>query len=324
MNSHPSLRRRKRHINQGPSQCPNPECGSRVLVRDGFFRRRSDRKKVQRLRCPHCGKRFSIASAEKECGQNKRQVNDPVFQLLCCGVSQNRIARLLHLSRRTVVRKMLFLSRICEKANRELLQTQRPAARIQFDEMETFEHTKCKPLSIALAVEEESRRILGFEVSSMPAKGPLAHIARQKYGSRPDQRKSQMIGMLQKIKPFLALKLHLTSDKCPFYPSAVQDVFAADSGFSYSHHTVKGGRGCITGQGELKKQVFDPIFSLNHTCAMLRANINRLFRRTWCTTKKAERLVCHIHLYVYYHNRFLLKSENEGAAPRTLMMPLAI
>ena len=47
----------------------------------------------------------------------------------------------------------------------------------------------------------------------------------------------------------------------------------------------KGEKAAITGQGELKKKQRDPLFSINHTLAMLRANINRLVRRTWCTTK---------------------------------------
>jgi hypothetical protein len=58
----------------------------------------------------------------------------------------------------------------------------------------------------------------------------------------------------------------------------------------------------LTGQGELKVGGFDPIFSLNHTCAMLRANINRLFRKTWCTTKKMEMLEHHLAIYALYHN----------------------
>jgi hypothetical protein len=72
-----------------------------------------------------------------------------------------------------------------------------------------------------------------------------------------------------------------------------------------THVRIPGGRGAITGQGELRDKRFVPMFTLNHTCAMLRANINRLFRRTWCTSKKIERLRDHIALYVDYHNRVL-------------------
>jgi hypothetical protein len=78
------------------------------------------------------------------------------------------------------------------------------------------------------------------------------------------------------------------------------------------HARHLGGRGCITGQGELKKLRFDPLFSLNHTCAMLRANINRLFRRTWCTTKKKERLEQHLWVYMDFHNRVLLGAGRSG------------
>ena len=54
-----------------------------------------------------------------------------------------------------------------------------------------------------------------------------------------------------------------------------------------------------------KKVKFDPLFSLNHTFAMLRANVNRLFRKTWCTTKKPQRLADHLALYALYHNEVL-------------------
>lgn len=63
----------------------------------------------------------------------------------------------------------------------------------------------------------------------------------------------------------------------------------------------------------MKKVRFDPLFSLNHTCAMLRANINRLFRRTWCTTKVPENLGAHIAMYAYYHNLILLEKKRNAA-----------
>ncbi|HEY8279241.1 MAG TPA: transposase, partial [Bdellovibrionota bacterium] len=71
------------------------------------------------------------------------------------------------------------------------------------------------------------------------------------------------------------------------------------------HKTYEGKRGAQGGQGELKKVKFDPLFSLNHTCAMFRANVNRLFRKTWCTTKRIDRLRAHLMIYAHYHNRHL-------------------
>ena len=72
---------------------------------------------------------------------------------------------------------------------------------------------------------------------------------------------------------------------------------------------MKGRASCVAGQGELKKVVFDPLYSLNHSCAMLRAHINRLIRKTWCTTKDPDRLADHIAIYVNYHNRELTKEK---------------
>ena len=47
-------------------------------------------------------------------------------------------------------------------------------------------------------------------------------------------------------------------------------------------------------QGELKKRGKDPLFYINHTLAMLRANVNRLIRKTWCTTKDPAQLIYHL------------------------------
>jgi hypothetical protein len=42
---------------------------------------------------------------------------------------------------------------------------------------------------------------------------------------------------------------------------------------------------------------------------MARDNLKRLTRRTWCTTKKPERLQGQLSLYAMYHNEFLIKKK---------------
>jgi hypothetical protein len=97
----------------------------------------------------------------------------------------------------------------------------------------------------------------------------------------------------------------IRSDENPHY---VEDVKKHFPGCQHISH--KGRRGCVTGQGELKRGGFDPLFTLNHTCAMVRDNLKRLARRTWCTTKKPERLQGQLTLYAMYHNEFLLKKRS--------------
>lgn len=176
-----------------------------------------------------------------------------------------------------------------------------PSKIIQFDDMETFEHTKCKPLSISLSVVEGTRRILGVSVSRMAANGKLAERSRKKYGPRKDERSADRKELFTKISPFVAPDAIIKTDENPYYRRDIKRFFPKSTHLSYL-----GKRGAITGQGELKKVIFDPIFSLNHTAAMFRANVNRLIRRTWCTTKRADRLYAHLVIYANYHNSELL------------------
>jgi hypothetical protein len=134
----------------------------------------------------------------------------------------------------------------------------------------------------------------------MPAKGPLAPISLKKYGPREDDRPAIVHTLLAELERIVAPNARFLTDQNPKYPGWIRAHFP-----KADHQAVKGRRGCIVGQGELKKIGFDPLFDLNHTCAMLRANINRLFRRTWCTTKRRDRLEAHIEIYLQYHNSSL-------------------
>jgi transposase-like protein len=273
-----------------------------LVVLKGFFYRRSDSKKIQRFLCKICRRGFSRATLSSCFNQKKRRVNFTLFQLLVSGVSQRSAARILKVHRVTVARKFLFLSEQARQ-KRLKLQLKLPLSKyVQFDEMESFEHSKCKPLSIPLAVDGDTRRILALDVCSMPAKGLLAKIARKKYGTRRDERPSALHDLMFQVGNFTTHKVEFLSDQKPSYPKYVRHHFT-----DFMHRTTKGRRGCVVGQGELKSGGYDPLFNLNHTAAMIRAHVNRLFRRTWCTTKKAENLKRHLEMYAYYHNQYLVK-----------------
>jgi hypothetical protein len=201
-----------------------------------------------------------------------------------------------------VVRKFRFLAEQCRKNQAEFLRQFEEAklSEVVFDEMETFEHTKFKPLSIPLAT-TPTRQILAVEVASMPAKGLLADKSRKKYGYRKDERPIALKKLFERLVPITQPNAVFKSDQNPSYPFYLRRAFP-----KARHETTKGGRSAVVGQGELKKLTWDPLFSLNHTAAMLRANMNRLFRRTWCTTKTARGLRDHLALYVHYHNHTLL------------------
>jgi len=214
-------------------------------------------------------------------------------------VSQRRAAEILNLNRITVARKFLFLSLEAEFILVKENHIKPKASAIEFDDLETFEHTKCKPLSVTLAVESKTRRILGLEVSQMSAKGLLVKKAK-KYGPRFDERSQGRERLFTRIQDLVEEGALIKSDSNPHYTEDVKKYFPLSR-----HKQFLGKRGSLGGQGELKKVRFDPLFSLNHTCAKLRADINRLFRRTWCTTKSKEHLYAHLVLYAQYHNQGL-------------------
>ena len=101
--------------------------------------------------------------------------------------------------------------------------------------------------------------------------------------------------------PLVSEEVSIKSDEHLRYPGFVSAYLPRAK-----HVTFKSERGRIAGQGELKKVRFDPLFIVNHTCAILRANVNRLFRKTWCTTKEPRRLKDHLNLFVYFYNQKLL------------------
>ncbi len=221
--------------------------------------------------------------------------------MLVSGVSLRRTALLLRINRKTPVRILGIEAKRSEKALKEANEAAPRACTIEFDDLETFEHTKCKPLSVTLAVEHKTRRILGLEVSRMAANGRLASKSRQLYGKRRDERRLGRERLFKKIKPLVRPDALIKSDQNPYYVAQVKRHFP-----HAKHQRFKGRRGSSTGQGELKKVKFDPLYTLNHTCAMLRANINRLVRKTWCTTKRPDRLYAHLVLYAQFHNSVLI------------------
>jgi hypothetical protein len=204
---------------------------------------------------------------------------------------------------KTVARRLRLFSELSQIKHEKYLNTHyknKPLSEIQFDDLETSIHTKCKPVSVTLAVDPKTRKILKFKVSQMPAKGHLAEISRRKYGRRTDERPIGWDEFMRELTPYVESKATWTSDENPHYPFYLKRHHP-----EAIHKRVKGGRGAITGQAELKKLKFDPLFSLNHTCAMMRANINRLFRKTWCTSKTMQGLTDHLWMYVVYHNTVL-------------------
>lgn len=269
-------------------------------IKKGFYLRDSDQKKLQRHQCKHCLKVYSEQHFGIDYRLRLREINQAVFFSLCSGMSQRRCAAQFQTKPATIARRVERFGKIC-KENLEAYRCSRPkASQIQIDEMESFEHTKCKPVTIPIAVEEKTRKILALRVGQIAAKGPLAAIARKKYGYRRCERSRCLKEVLGELKSCAADVLTIKSDESQHYPKLIKEFFP-----SSIHKAYKGRRGCVVGQGELKRGGFDPIFTLNHSYAMIRDNVKRLSRRTWCTSKLKAKLELFLYIYAWFHNLWL-------------------
>ena len=99
--------------------------------------------------------------------------------------------------------------------------------------------------------------------------------------------------MFQQLVTILPPDVSFKTDGHEHYATLIKRYFPLAK-----HEVFKSERGAVVGQGELKKKTFDPLFSVNHTFATTRAKVNRLNRRTWCTTKSPQRLADHIDVFI--------------------------
>jgi hypothetical protein len=214
-----------------------------------------------------------------------------------------RSAKFLGIHRETVRKKSRYLGKKCRLQQQRLLQQLKTnkVQRLELDDLITKENSKLKPAAVSVAVDGKRRLILAVEVSQIPAFGHLAKRAREKYGHRKCHHRIGLHNLFEQIKDVVEVDAEIRSDEHRSYPEFVEKYFP-----NSKHLRFKSERSCIAGQGELKKTRFDPIFSINHTCASLRANVNRLIRKTWCTTKRLDCLKDHLDIYVSYFNSAIL------------------
>ncbi len=279
--------------------CPKCLACPKHISKFGSFYRTSDSQTIKRFKCNSCLKHFSSATFSPCYKQKRRRLNNALRNNLCSSMSMRRFAKLYKTSRTTVKRKLDFLANQARLNQAQWLKQQDLFVEIQFDDLETFEHSKCKPITVTMVVNSD-RKILGYGVAQIGAKGLLTKAAKAKYGKRPNKSLRMRRTLFNELSPYISEKALIKSDKNPFYKPLIKRQFP-----KASHETFKGERSSLTGQGELKKVAYDPLFRINHTFAMLRANINRLVRKTWCTSKKIEALDNHIAIYVDFHNQVL-------------------
>jgi len=141
-----------------------PRCGAGCSVKSGRYHRFDDAQSIQRFRCKSCGKCYSTAT------------HSPTYR---SSTSERRIAIKLGCARKTVARKIIFLADQAREKSAHWFAARAPFEHVQFDELISFEHTRLKPLSVAVMSAVGDRCILGFGVAQIPASGLIARRSRR-------------------------------------------------------------------------------------------------------------------------------------------------
>jgi hypothetical protein len=132
----------------------------------------------------------------------------------------------------------------------------------------------------------------------MAYKGPLASVAFQKYGPRPDRSGIAIDQVLRTVARVAHRDAVLVTDDSPKYPRPVRRVLP--------HVTHRPRKRVPPVLAKRRRNTDDPLFALNVTAAKLRNDLSRLSRKTWVTTKKLERLDAHLALYTAWNNGYRL------------------
>lgn len=220
-------------------------------------------------------------------------LNSQLAKLLIEGSSLRSASRILNMTYKNTYNKFLWLIKQAQITKNQL---RLKAQVLQFDELETIHHTKCKPLSICIMV-NENYQVLSLETAEMPAKGRLAQFSVQKYGYRKDDREIVLDQSFSNLTKRLIKKpMLIQSDAKSSYRKFVENYFPGLSYEVYNRSEKERHRDRLHEKSQ--KKVFDPLFALNQRCALLRSSIKRLTRRSWCTTKKIENLQGHLDLFL--------------------------
>jgi len=278
-----------------------PRCGAACSVKHGRYHRFDDAQSIQRYRCKACNKCYSSATHTPTYRQKRRRLNRLIEWDVGSSTSQRRMAKKHRCARKTVSRKIAFLAQQAREKHAQWLDNYAPFGNVQWDELITFEHTRLKPLSVAVMSCVKTRCIIGFGVAQIPANGLIAKRSREKYGHRANRSGPMRKKVLKQIATHLSTDVTITSDEHHRYAAEIKKILPGATHIQYPSV-----RGSLTGQGELKRTGYDPLFNINHTLAMCRDNVKRLARRTWCTTKTIQGLKDELAVYVHFHNKELI------------------
>jgi len=281
-------------------------CGSTQFTKRGYYRPRSNNyQPILRHYCKDCKHTFSRQSfgLSETYRQKKPYLNQEILKWYSSNATQRRMAIVMGVNRKTIIRKFLFMAWSAWKEHERRIKTgEFKTGFVQFDEMDTFEHTRLKPLSIALAVRVKTGEIIEAQVAEMNCHGKAAKVSQHKYGWRQDLRSVAREDVLRQVNAVSRKTITIVSDAKRSYPNEVKK-WVPHADFQVIASRI--GKRKLSKQSN-RRNKNDSMFALNLAAAKIRHDMSRMARKTWVTTKSATRLQAHLDLYIAFNNGYRL------------------
>lgn len=259
-----------------------PKCQSKKIRKRGSMT--TKRGTTQRYECKSCQRTFTKRNESINYRHRKQHLREKIRVLYCEGMSLRAIGRALNLHRNTVTKYFL------ENANRAWSNNMRRLREggivttyVQFDELETFEWTKKRPLGVQVSIRVKTGEIIHTKVCKIPVKALSVSKDYINKWNKKVNRRPAIAEMLWNTKHALNKDFAtIVCDGARLPAKVAQDVFF-DKQFNV-----------VATLSRNKK--------IDLTFLKMRQDISRLRRRTLATTKHRRYLQKHLDLYTDYHN----------------------
>ena len=257
-------------------------CGCGSLKKKGTLK--TKRGKTQRYQCKACLKTFTKRTGSLNYRHRVQHLREKIKEMYCEGMSLRAIGRVLKIHRITVEKYFLECSQISRECNlKKLSQGGIKTTYVQFDELETFERTKKRPLGVEVSVRAKTGEIISTKVCRIPVKAlAVSKKYIEKWNSNIN-RENAITDMLLETEKAMNKDYAMVACDNATQPVRIAKDFFGD-------HRVQ-----VYNSGAENKRI-DLAF------LKMRQDISRLRRRTLATTKRADRLQNHLDLYTDYHN----------------------
>ncbi|MFN0241788.1 MAG: hypothetical protein ACKVWV_02765 [Planctomycetota bacterium] len=167
------------------------------------------------------------------------------------------------------------------------------------DELETFEHSRrLQPLTVPILIERESGFVLHAESASLPCRGRLrARLRARKmqrelaFGKRRSGSRVAVGNCLSVLEAFVPVGGPL--QVCTDFKASYRAQLLRRFGDRVLHQRVS---------SKSRRDTHNPLFMINHTCALLRDGLSRLVRRNWGHSKRRAWLDRHLWIWIAYRN----------------------